>query len=251
MRSGRREGISYYPQFATRKVHIFLEEKKMKRIPAVLLLTAALFVCNAKASLMHFFARDDIAHQLTNSSAKEAEFLTSIGDTIKEDFEGFSDGDDAPLSLAFGTLSAPSATNHVYQEGEQEYKSIPPGDKVFVHNGDLTPIEITFNQSQRAVGFYCGDIGDAGHYLRMDVIFEGGGTTTIMTTDAEVYGANLYGDLCWFYWGIISDQPITGIKLSGENNSEGIWLDDITVPEPATVLLVVLGGVGLLRKRRA
>jgi hypothetical protein len=217
---------------------------------AVLLYT--MVACNAKATLTHFFARDDITHQLTNSSAKEAEFLASLDGTIsKENFEGFNDGDESPLNLVFGTLSAPYATNHVYQEGVFEYQSVPPGDKVFVHNGDLTPIEITFNESQEGVGFYCGDIGDAGHYLTIEIIFQGGSTTTVMTSDSEVYGANLNGDQCWFYWGIISDEAITGIKFWGENDSEGFWLDDITVtPEPSTFLLLGLGGV-LLRRRSA
>jgi len=57
------------------------------------------------------------------------------------------------------------------------------------------------------------------------------------------------------FWGFTSDTPFTSVKLVGGSgsNQQNYRLDDMVyspVPEPATLGLVALGGLGALLRRK-
>ena len=57
------------------------------------------------------------------------------------------------------------------------------------------------------------------------------------------------------FWGFTSDTPFTSVKLVGGSgsNQQNYSLDDMVyspVPEPATLSLLALGGLVLIRRKR-
>ena len=73
----------------------------------------------------------------------------------------------------------------------------------------------------------------------------------IATLDVANAGdANIdFGGLLQFGWGVDEDDPITNWRFNTGELSGGTY-DIVTTPEPATLVLVVIGAVAGLRRRR-
>ncbi len=115
----------------------------------------------------------------------------------------------------------------------------PPSGKAL----DLWPAvdEITFDLAP----------GEYVDYVAFDFIDWGGSTIVEVTIDSDIFPIEAYLSEVWMYVELIAPQEeITMLRLS---SYEGAF-DNITVnvvPEPATILLLTLGGIALRKRNKA
>lgn len=82
-----------------------------------------------------------------------------------------------------------------------------------------------------------------------------GNSLLVYIADSSLYVGAIPNSFGGEFWGFITDTPFTSIKLVGGGGSQqqNYDLDDMVysqVPEPATMSLVVLGGLATMRRRR-
>jgi hypothetical protein len=211
-----------------------------------------------------------------NAAAAEAEFLSHLSGVGTEDFESFTDGAGAPLSIDFG--AAGNAT--IYGDGY--ISDVPTGTSSgrYPISGDkywtaTQTFYIEFSQPIAAFGFYATDIGDYSGQVIVELVNGGNRTYTIPNTINGSGGSVLF-------YGIIEDDPALQFTRANFGNTAAgtdyFGFDDFTIgtleqvePPPTTVggsaypinkLLLMLPWIGLaaivgatsllvLRRRRA
>ena len=228
------------------------------------LAVAALFVCYAPAFAFQatFFGEDSGGKVRTNSDAARADFFSYLIGVGTEDFESFSYGTSAPLTVDFGSAGTATLTGMgSIKSGDSVGRWAISGTQYWEAPGSSSSLfSIVFSDPIAAFGFYGTDIGD----------FNGQVTVTTMNGENTTYtiphsmGQANYANTC-LYWGVIDTENLfTSITFANTGSgSDWFGFDDFSigsleqvdptphVPEPATLLLLGMGflGLGVLRRR--
>lgn len=115
--------------------------------------------------------------------------------------------------------------------------------RVNVHEDDDWQVQVTEGPSLYAFAFYLGDNGDYGEIPDEN-----------FTVHAEGQSATSYdipeGPGLLSFLGAISTTPIQSVEFDEDDGLDDIVIGNFHfVPEPATVSLLALGGLGLIRRR--
>jgi len=83
-----------------------------------------------------------------------------------------------------------------------------------------------------------------------------GNNLLVYIADSDSYVGSISNSYGGEFWGFISDTPFASVKLIGGSgtNQQNYRLDDMVysqVPEPATMSLLVLGGVAMIYRRKS
>ncbi len=81
-----------------------------------------------------------------------------------------------------------------------------------------------------------------------------GNSLLVYVADWPLYVGAISNSYGGEFWGFVSDTPFTSVKLVGGSgiHQQNYSLDDMVyapIPEPATALLLVLGGLAALRRK--
>jgi len=222
----------------------------------------------AEAQITRFYAEDNDGSEGTrasnvNSLARQTQFLSYLIGVGTETFEAQSGN--APLALTFpgaGTATL-SGTGQVLTQGggTNGFGRYPISgsnfwEAVLTRSGTFT---VAFNQKVAAFGFYAIDLGDFGSNLTLE--FRNGGTLIDTWTP---YNTSFTGDCpnpyCGSikYVGTINTATFDEVKFIGSSGDDVFAFDDMTVgsleqvsvPEPASVSLLAVGLAGLVAARR-
>jgi hypothetical protein len=209
-------------------------------------------VLSVYAAATEYFGEDLNASGTTrlaswpNAAAAEAEFLSNLSGVGTEDFESFTGGTTAPLSISFG--AAGNAT--IYGNGE--VYDVPSGMNVgrYPISGDKyweasTTFYIEFTEPIAAFGFYATDIGDFSGQVVVELVNGGNRTYTIPNTIDGPNGSVLF-------YGIIEDDPgLQFTRVNFGNTAAGtdyFGFDDFTIGTLEQVMPSVGGSAYLTNK---
>lgn len=235
--------------------------------------TLALTVNISSASAFQVFFGEDLnisgsndnppLNDFSNASQAEADFLSNLSGVGTEDFEDFSEGQTAPLTLTFpgagtGTLSG---SDYILGSTSSNGGVYPiSGNKNWFflrRSSGGNRIRLNFEQPATAFGFYLTDQESTQFNVQLGLA--NGDITNLVTPNSTSPEA---GSGSVFYYGVIADAPsevFTSVDITftdGVFVLDGVGIDDITissskdVPEPLTILGSVTAlGIGALLKR--
>ncbi len=243
-------------------------------------LTVALFMYSSTTwAYLTFFGEDlndsasDPLASFPNASGAESDFLSNLSGVGTEDFESFSDGDSAPLTLTFpgagtATLNGNGAidTEAPGTAGAGRYGT--SGSNFWeVEAGVTGDFLVELSDTIAAFGFFGIDIGDFGGQLELEL--SNGDLLTV--PNFEGTGSNQLGDGSVLYFGFIAennDELFDSVSfLTSTGFGDFFGFDDLTigsleqvvqppsppstdVPEPGTLALLGMGLLGLVAAGR-
>jgi hypothetical protein len=114
----------------------------------------------------------------------------------------------------------------------------------------LEKLQIEFSLPTMAVGFW---VIDSEYNLGDDYVDFYDSTDNLLLSTPLPFTNYFSSDRnANFFIGVISDRPIARVLLNEQyGDNENVGIDDIyLVPEPTTICIFALGGLGLLRRRR-
>ena len=209
------------------------------------------------------------------STAKSAQFQSSLIGVGTEDFEGIATGTGAPLGLTFpgaGTATLSGGSGVVASvtagttNGAGRYSVPSPSSSNFweVSAGGTGNFVVTFSTAVAAFGFWGIDIGDFGGQLELEL--RNGATVLDTLTVPNTIGSNGSTDGSVLFFGLIGQNAGDVFDSIAFNTTTGqgdiFAFDLMTVgsleqvrqtPEPASLALlgVALAGLGALRRRKS
>lgn len=207
---------------------------------------------NASAIPVTFFG-EDLGGGRTNADLAHDNFMSNLTGVGTEDFESFTFGTHAPLTLDFGSAGTATLTGSGYiRTSPSAGRWATSGTHYWsAQTGDFV---ISFSDPISAFGFYGTDIGDFGGSLQ--ITYANGTTHTLDVGNTVGSHGSTNGSV--LYFGFYEDDPnmaFTSVAFINNSNVDIFGFDDMTigtyqqitpnnpVPEPATILMM---GVGLL-----
>lgn len=259
-----------------------MPQRPARRISYAVAGTALLFACSTNAALTWFGEDLDggaVPARFPNVEAARSAFLASAGKTGTESFEGYTTGDGLmagarpPFALDFGVVSAQITSGFGHVEVWEHalggrYPVTGRNYLLMVGHPQLTTfVDLAFAAPVRAFGFSATDVGDYAESLSLAVTTLRGGTTVLDIAHAR---DSLDANGALFFFGVVSDDPITSVRIRNAPISAGtpiVGFDDmivarvmdpnlgefkLPVPEASMGVLMAtgLGVVATLRYRR-
>lgn len=233
-------------------------------VRSILVTLVLLLLVGAPVQAQQTFFGEDlnayITGDLTNSMNAESMFLSYLSGVGTEDFDGFTDGQGGPLALSF-----PGAGTATLQ-GTGEIEDDPGAGRFAISDPNWWEVDVTtgsfyidFTDPIAAFGFYGIDVGDFAGQLQLT--FMNGSTSIPVLVPHSVEGVGAVDpEGAAFYYGYIDTaNPFTrvvfedvspnsyGAETFGFDNMTIGTVEQVTgvVPEPATVLLLGTGLLGL------
>lgn len=198
----------------------------------VTLLLIAFFTGSSSASPTTYFGEDlssgGVLLSHPNADAAKASFYAQLLSTDTEDFESFSDGDNAPINVIFpssGTAAIISGTGEIEDADAISAGRYPiSGLNFWEASSGANAFAIDFNQSQVAFGFYGIDIGDFQGQLTIEYTNGAVETVNVPHTVGAPSGSVLY-------FGFIDiAKPFDRIEFSNTGSSADYFgFDDFTI----------------------
>jgi len=196
-----------------------------------------------------------------NSDAASNSFQSQLTGVSTENFEGFANGA-TPSVLTFG----PDLANLTGNPSILEVAAGTTFNGIYPTSGTKTlfqvlqsSFDISFSNPQAAFGFYATDIGEL---ASLQLSFDSVSGPDVLIPVPHTVNPNNTGSVLFFGY-IDSQNPFTKVTFINTNpgSNDGFGYDDLTigrvenvidatVPEPATLTLFLLGGVGAVVSRR-
>lgn len=224
---------------------------------ALALLTALGLAASAAGAPITYFGIDDPRGVMPNSFKAQSDFLTTLSVYGTDDLESTTPFVPSP-TLVFAGTALTATTNSAY------VATFAPlavsGSNALVDQGPASagdpgiPDVFTFSSPITAFGSFFSNVGDAATANTITFTLE---NTSLATSKDVVVGPLGPGASFTnvFYFGVTDSDPFDRVTISESFDYDGALLDNITagyvVPEPATYVLLALGGVLVVAARRA